>query len=271
MGFNKRHVASHFGQAADTYDEVASVQFQAGLNLIERLSILMDDASSSLGQMRALDLGCGTGRLIPDLIERCGVQKLYAIDISSEMIAYATAALKLDQNNLVTFLSADIEALPFDESSRFSLIFCNFSLQWCNSVGVTLQALRKLVEPGGYIALAVPGLGTFSEIKQAWQQVDGAVHVNQFLAREQWRQALVDAGFQVAWESVDTVSEYYVSAQAALEAIKRSGVTNANRERRRTLLGVQRYRQFLQAYAEQTRRAGQYPLTYETYSFIARN
>ncbi len=271
MSFDKRHLAHHFGQAAESYDRAAHVQYQAGIQLIEQLQNLQKkgDLPPSIS---ALDLGCGTGLLMPNLIEACAVQRLLALDISQAMIAYAKAALAQRDDVLlekVQFICADIEALPLNHQALFSLLFCNFSLQWCNSEGVALQTLRHFVEPGGCIAMAVPGLGTFSEIKKAWGAVDGALHVNQFLAFEQWRQALVDAGFEVRWERSECISEFYPTAQAALRAIKRSGATNANRDRPRHLLGVRRYKQFLQAYADLSDDRQQFPLSYETYFFIA--
>lgn len=273
MLFDKRRVAERFGRAAQSYNQAARVQYDAGLVLIQQLSHLTDPFRHS--RRRILDLGCGTGQLLPVLANTCSAEEIVAVDLSPQMLAQAqrdraqSAPLPCD----LSFLCADIEALPFELHERFSLLFSNFALQWCNSVGSTLHQLSRSCEPGGLIAMTIPGLQTFAEIKAAWHAVDGAVHVNRFLTQEQWRQALVDAGFEPVWECREVVSEYYSSAQAALQAIKRSGVTNAHQQRSRQLLGKQRYQQFLAAYQAQADRSPEgrrYPVTYDVYSFVAR-
>ncbi|MCJ7734737.1 MAG: methyltransferase domain-containing protein [Anaerolineales bacterium] len=102
---------------------------------------------------KILDIGCGTGVLIPDL------QSLTPAEIYG-------ADLKLDRLNLAkdncpetTLLGADVHQLPFRDSS-FDMILCHYFLLWVGNPGTALQEMRRVTKAGGYIvAFAEPDYG----------------------------------------------------------------------------------------------------------------
>jgi ubiquinone/menaquinone biosynthesis C-methylase UbiE len=100
---------------------------------------------------RALDAGCGTGLLTMHLARR--VRHVVGLDISRSMIAVAEKHRAEQEHHNVTFLLADLEALPFVEQS-FDFVVAASSIQRTR-LNVTLPDLRWLVRPGGRLALHV--------------------------------------------------------------------------------------------------------------------
>ena len=100
---------------------------------------------------RALDAGCGTGLLSMHLARR--VRQVVGLDISCSMIAVARKHRAEQGQDNVTFTLADLEALPFVEHS-FDFVVAASSVQRTN-LNVCLPELRRLVRPGGRLALYV--------------------------------------------------------------------------------------------------------------------
>lgn len=100
---------------------------------------------------RVLDAGCGTGLLTMHLAKR--VRHVVGLDISRSMIAVAKKHQAEQEHHNITFVFADLEALPFVEHS-FDFVVAASSVQRTH-LNVTLLGLRRLVRPGGRLALYV--------------------------------------------------------------------------------------------------------------------
>jgi len=95
---------------------------------------------------RILDVGCGTGQLLPDL-GRFGA--VTGVDVNARAVEYAR-----DRGSADVHLAA-AESLPF-ASGTFELVTC---LDVLEHVGDDLRALtemRRVTAPGGYLLLSVP-------------------------------------------------------------------------------------------------------------------
>lgn len=102
----------------------------------------------SLGQPeRALDLGCGDGRLAREL----DAAELTAADVSP--VALARAARRLPDARIVE-LEPDA-ALPFDDGS-FDLVLCAETIEHVRDVQLFLSEVRRVLRPGGTLALTTP-------------------------------------------------------------------------------------------------------------------
>ena len=99
---------------------------------------------------RALDLGCGDGRLTAEL--RAG--DLAAADVS--LVALKRARQRLGHATLV--LLDPVAPLPFDDSS-FDLALCAETLEHVRDVQRMLSELRRVLAPGGRLALTTPAHG----------------------------------------------------------------------------------------------------------------
>jgi ubiquinone/menaquinone biosynthesis C-methylase UbiE len=102
----------------------------------------------SLGRAeRALDLGCGDGRLTAEL----DAADLTAADVSD-------VALERARRRLPDARIAELEpdaALPFDDGA-FDLVLCAETIEHVRDVQLLLSEARRVLRPGGELALTTP-------------------------------------------------------------------------------------------------------------------
>jgi SAM-dependent methyltransferase len=99
---------------------------------------------------RALDLGCGDGRLTAEL--RAG--ELVAADVSP--VALARAARRLPEARLCELQPDD--PLPLGDG-EFDLVLCAETLEHVRDVQLLLSEARRVLRPGGALAVATPAYG----------------------------------------------------------------------------------------------------------------
>jgi SAM-dependent methyltransferase len=102
----------------------------------------------SLGHVeRALDLGCGDGRLTTEL----DATELTAADVSA--VALERARGRLPDARLVE-LEPDA-VLPFGDGS-FDLVLCAETIEHVRDVQLLLSEVRRVLRPGGVFAATTP-------------------------------------------------------------------------------------------------------------------
>jgi SAM-dependent methyltransferase len=107
------------------------------------------DFVHSLGQAeRALDLGCGDGRLSDEL----DALKLFAADVS--LLALERARLRLGADVQLVELEPDAP-LPL-EDTQFDLVLCAETLEHVRDVQLLLSEVRRVLRPGGTLAVTTP-------------------------------------------------------------------------------------------------------------------
>jgi len=115
-----------------------------------------------------LDMGCGTGALALALRSRLDVGRYLCADISPAMLRRASA--KLAQASPPALLAA-MDATAPALKSGFDLVASSMALHWTQDMAASLAGLWELVNPGGLLAVAVPGERTF----QAWREAHVAL------------------------------------------------------------------------------------------------
>jgi demethylmenaquinone methyltransferase/2-methoxy-6-polyprenyl-1,4-benzoquinol methylase len=98
---------------------------------------------------RVLDVGTGTGVLIPLLTEHTGEADITAIDFSPNMIA---GARKKFEGSAVTFIAADVLTHPFENGS-FDFVICYSVFPHLENHEEALRRLAGLLKPGGLLAI----------------------------------------------------------------------------------------------------------------------
>ena len=107
------------------------------------------DFVRSLGSAeRALDVGCGDGRLSAELDAR----RLVAADPSR--VALERAGQRLGPDAELVELEPDHE-LPV-EDSQFDLVLCAETLEHVRDVQLFLSEIRRVLRPGGTLAITTP-------------------------------------------------------------------------------------------------------------------
>ena len=97
---------------------------------------------------RAIDLGCGTGKLTADLHARTQVATTLGIDRSESMLAQASAG------GGMTFERTAIE--EFVPDAPYEIVFSNAALQWLPDHDALFERIAPWVAPGGQLAVQMP-------------------------------------------------------------------------------------------------------------------
>jgi SAM-dependent methyltransferase len=144
----------HWGRHAAGYDDVFLDSFAPGVEspLWEVLSSIPEP-----GLKTAVDLGCGTGPLLPHLLGRFA--RVYALDFAEAMLEKARDRLGLDRAGGVTFLSRAMHELD-DLSGQVDVAIAINSLVMpdVRLIVRTLQWIRASLRPGGMFLGIVPSI-----------------------------------------------------------------------------------------------------------------
>jgi SAM-dependent methyltransferase len=128
-------IAGDFGEIAKTYATGAE-EFVRGLNLQPG--------------MRVLDVACGTGNLALPAARLGAV--VTGVDIAPNLIEQARENAKRE-GLTVQFDEGDAENLPYDDAS-FDAVITMFGAMFTPRPDVTAAELKRVVRPGGIIAMA---------------------------------------------------------------------------------------------------------------------
>jgi malonyl-CoA O-methyltransferase len=255
---DKRRVANSFSRAANSYDRVARLQRAVS----ERLLDMVEEPAREASQI--LDLGCGTGYITERLSQDRPHAQVLGLDLAEGMLQYA----QRQHAGRAQWLCADAEALPLVASS-VDLVYSSLSIQWCEQLPVLFKELQRVITPGGTLAFSTLGPGTLRELEQAWQAVDGYVHVNRFAPQEDVEAALLAAGFtDLEWQREERVLHYGELVELTRE-LKALGAHNVNRGGPEGLTGRRKIAALKAAY-EAFRVDGQLPASYDVYYCRAR-
>jgi len=139
-----------------------------------------------------LDLGTGSGYALRALRER-SIGRGYGVDASPEMLDNAQ---DYTDDPAIAYLQADFETLPFDANA----VDHAFSMEaiYYADVPAALAELRRVIRPGGTLFLAVDYYAENPHTTDWDEFID--VQLAR-LSREEYREAMREAGFHVAAQS----------------------------------------------------------------------
>jgi ubiquinone/menaquinone biosynthesis C-methylase UbiE len=131
----------------------------------------LQDQSSTLAELlhhdthypsgsRVLEVGCGVGGQTIILAKNSPHAQITSVDISSESLNKAKAAVESVGFSNVTFQIADLFNLPFLDESYDHLFVC-FVLEHLEKPLHALRSLRRLVKPGGSITVIEGDHGSY--------------------------------------------------------------------------------------------------------------
>jgi len=241
-----------FDRAANAYDAAAVLHAQVRGDLLARLQLM------AITPKVILDAGAGTGHASRALKVRYPKAQVIALDSSRQMLQVA----KRQQSWLRRFapVCGDAQAMPLPDGC-VDLIVSNLMLQWCDP-DAALGEFRRVLAPHGLLCFTTLGPDTLRELRSAWAQVDGAVHVHTFTDMHDIGDALVRTGFASPVLDVEHFTLSYTDVRRVAADLKAVGARNASRSRPRGLSSPRKFAAMQAAY-EQFRRESRLPATYE--------
>jgi demethylmenaquinone methyltransferase/2-methoxy-6-polyprenyl-1,4-benzoquinol methylase len=156
--------------------------------------------------LRILDVGCGTGILVPELLGQCPSSTIVELDFSPEMIARNRA--KNGRPN-VQFLCSSIGEAPLEPAS-FDAVLCFGILPHLESLDADLRTLASALKPGG--RLSAGHLMGSAELNAFHAGLEGPVKTDRLPTVAKLADLLSTAGLhvQIAEESANW---YFVRAE----------------------------------------------------------
>lgn len=138
---NKEEIIAFFDGLAESWDSDM-------IKSKEKIDKIFDVAGVKQGSV-VLDVGCGTGVLITDYLNR-KVEKCVAVDISQKMIE--TAKTKFSEYDNIQFLCADAEQLDFVDEFDCAVIYNAFP-HFVNK-NLLFESLSQNLTPDGRLTVA---------------------------------------------------------------------------------------------------------------------
>ncbi len=183
--------ASQFDRVAAAYEDLATVQRDAGARLMALLEIGPTDD--------VLDLGCGPGNLTRELRRRTS-GRVVGCDPSARMIAEALAGATGDGTE---FVRVGAEELAFEQA--FDRVFCNSAFQWFADPERALRNCRRALRNGGRLAVQAPATRNYGP--------NFVAATDALLEHEETRPYY--ARFRSPWFFLETAEEYAELARSA--------------------------------------------------------
>jgi trans-aconitate methyltransferase len=182
---------------AGIYHRVSNPHVDWGANVIDSLEL-------TGGEIIA-DVGCGTGRVTADLLERLPRGRVIAVDRSANMVEEARANLMPRFGDRATVLQADLLAIePADIGEPVDLVFSTATFHWIRDHDTLFSRLFALLKPGGRMVAQCGGGPNLQ------RHVDRAVVL---MRSEPWRPHFLD------WNA----PQFSVDAVATAERLRNAG------------------------------------------------
>jgi trans-aconitate 2-methyltransferase len=145
---------------AGTYHDLAAPHQAWGAAILDRLPLAGDET--------VLDLGCGTGRVTAQLLERLGADgRVIGIDGSAQMVDEATRRLGGDPR--ASFARQDLLALEVDEPADAAVSSATF--HWIHDHDTLFARVRGALREGGRFVAQCGGEGNIATVVRAVEEV----------------------------------------------------------------------------------------------------
>jgi trans-aconitate 2-methyltransferase len=172
---------------ASSYDRMSDPQLAMARDVIDRLGLRGDE--------RALDAGCGTGRVTEVLAGRVPDGAVIGVDGSAAMVE------ETRRRGLDAFV-ADLVELTLDEP--VDAILSTATFHWIQDHDALFARLHAALRPGGRLCAQCGGAGNVANVQEAIDAVDhpalrGWPGPWNFATPEETTRRLTAAGFTDVW------------------------------------------------------------------------
>jgi malonyl-CoA O-methyltransferase len=217
---------------------------------------------------RILDAGCGGGEGAAMLRARYPRADLIGVDASAGALARARGARSVGERlramvggTQAHYVRADLSAAAI-RPGACDMLWSNLALAWSADVPAAIRGWGTAVAPGGLVMFSTFGPDTLRELAAAFAGCDDAPHVHPFTDMHDIGDMLIEAGFGEPVIDMEVITLTYASPDALIAELRGAGYGNVRTDRRRTLMGRERWAAMLTAYAGRAR-DGRVPATFE--------
>jgi ubiquinone/menaquinone biosynthesis C-methylase UbiE len=159
---HKQKVATVYNLASDGYDKPALRFFPL---IAERLAELAHVREGD----NVLDAGTGTGAAAFAAAQRVGRHgKVIGIDIGEDILDQAALKLDFSLPLTISFFLGDMERLEFPDES-FDVVLSASSLFFLPDMQAGLKEWKRVLKPGGYIAVSGYGESAFRPLSDLFE------------------------------------------------------------------------------------------------------
>lgn len=207
----QNHIREVFDRTAPTYDQLGPRFFSYfGRNLVQAANIKPGCS--------VLDVATGRGALLFPAAAAVGPSgSVVGIDLSPEMVKCTQVQVQQSSLKNVSIKCMDAEDLKFPGNS-FDYVLCGFSLFFFPALGKALEEFRRVLRPGGQLAVSIWGQGDirWSWIGQVYEKFkpffisDPNITPTHFHEASNLRAKLRQAGFENAG-TISDVAEFVYS------------------------------------------------------------
>lgn len=138
----------------------------------KRAVLAFVDQYAGSRQLRVLDVGCGTGMTMRDLLQRG--HSVTGVDITEAMLQRARVAVGQSAPGRARCMVSDIENVPLADGS-FDVVLCMGVLQYLQTDEKAIAELSRLVENGGLVIVTLPNIFRISNLLDPYYYLVRAV------------------------------------------------------------------------------------------------
>lgn len=230
-------VIRSYNRCASAYEAHSEVIATVGRRLLKRLELL------AVNPAVVLDLGCGAGRLLPDLRSRFNKSSVIGLDASSAMLGQARQQVGRWRNK-ARLICADAHQLPFEDAS-VDLIVSNLLLPWCQNHHRVLQEIHRVLHPGGALLFTAAGPDTLIEYRSLWASETDQQRSYGLIDMHDMGDAMLAAGFSAPVLDRENLTVDYPSVLACEEELRALGAINLSLLRQKGLQTPHRHQRVL--------------------------
>lgn len=215
-------IAASFHKKAVEYDCNIQVQKRVVAQLVNCIKQRLTYIPKHI-----LDIGTGTGSLLEKLHLSFPDASMTGIDIAPNMCIHAKQKL----GDSCSIVNANAEVLPF-KTADFDLVVSSSALQWVVDLKSAMQEMRRVLKPGGVMAISFFCEGTLSELHDCFTEVSRSrlSDKNSILSRLHNFKTVDDVNsivskmdFKNFVINVETETDWYNDLYSLLRSIKNIG------------------------------------------------
>ncbi len=243
-----KQIKSTLKRAAPLYAGADVLQKEVADRLLDRLDTL------PIQSHQVLDIGVRTGYTTEKLAQKFPDAQITAVEATESMLSQSISSINK--------VCAYPEKLPF-LSAQFDLIVVNLAFDWTIEKLPCLKEWRRVLKPNGLFLLSAFGPDTLYELRESFAEVDDQPHVHLFLDMHEVGDALLAANFAEPVIQSEHLQLSYASLDRLFKDLRETGATYAEKTRRRTWLGKNRWQRMVAQYKKFCTPQHKFPATIE--------